>query len=888
MRLLDWVRFRTATLFRQNDIDEDIQAELGSHIQHRADDLERAGLSTSEAERRARIELGGREKYREQISEAIGGRWIHTTLSDTRFALRVLRKTPGFTVAAVVTLALAIGANAVVFSVMNAFILRPLNVPDPQTLYALQHGDQTSGYLSYPDYVDLRDRNRSFDGLVAFNAVMVGLDTGHDPTVVWGEEASGNYFDALGIQPYLGQFFHASDEHGANSAPYVVLTHAFWHSHFHDDAGVVGRAVRMNGHPFTVLGVGPPEFHGTLMFFNPGFFVPLVDHSLWGGEDLKSRSAQSVFESMGHLKPGVSPSQAETNLNSIGAYIQQTYPKDVGKLTFVLRRPGLYGDYLGRPVKAFMAGLMLLTGLILLAACANLGSLFAARASDRSREVALRLALGSSRRRILRGLFTEAILISLAGGGLGLIGSVSLLRALSAWQPIPSFPIHLEVNPDAKVYIVAIALALVSGALFGAVPVRQVLRTNPYQMVKAGNEGKSSRWISTREVLLVVQVAICAVLVTSSLVAVRGLMRSLHAHFGFEIQNTMLAELDLSNGGYDGVRAAAMQNRMLETLQRLPGVQSVGLADALPMSVNGGEDQRVFTDRTSDLRPSNSISHAMTYKVSPDYFNAAGTLLRAGRTFTRQDDGNSPRVAVVNLEFARKVFGSSEGAIGSWYKLKDGTWVQVVGIVEDGKYNSLTENPQAAMFLSILQSPSTSTILVVRTRASSDGTEQPIGAAMRSALRRLDPGLPVSIETRDKPLESSLFGPRIATIALGVLGAMGAILAITGIFGIAAYTVSKRLKEFGIRVALGAQRVEVLKAALARAVKLLAIGSMAGLVLGILASRVLSYIVYQATPRDPFVLAGAVLAMALLGLLATWIPAQRALAVNPIMLLRED
>ena len=535
-----------------------------------------------------------------------------------------------------------------------------------------------------------------------------------------------------------------------------------------------------------------------------------------------------------------------------------------------------------------MAGLMLLTGLILLAACANLGSLFAARAADRSREVALRLALGSSRKRILRGLFTEAILISVAGGALGLAGSVVLLRALSAWQPIPSFPIHLEVNPDAKVYFVAVALALVSGILFGAVPVRQVLRTNPYQIVKAGIERKTSKGMSTREVLLVVQIAICAVLITSSLVAVKGLVRSLHARFGFEIQNTMLAESDLSSNGYDEARAAAMQKQMIEALKRLPGVESVGLADSLPMSVNGGESQNIFTNQTTDLRQSNSVGRAIVYKVSPDYFRAAGTALLAGRTFTPQDDSNSPRVAVVNLEFARKVFGSAQGAIGGWYKLKDGTRVQVVGIAEDGKYSSLTEDPQLAMFLPILQSPSTSTILVVRTRSGSDGDEQPIGTMMRSALRRLDAGLPVSIETRDKPLESSLFGPRMATVALGVLGAMGAILALTGIFGMAAYTVSRRLKEIGIRVALGAQRTEVLGAALGRAVKLLAAGSASGLLLGILATRVLASLVYQATPRDPLVLTGVVAAMALLGILATWVPAHRALTVNPIILLRED
>jgi predicted permease len=619
------------------------------------------------------------------------------------------------------------------------------------------------------------------------------------------------------------------------------------------------------------------------LFFNPDFFVPLIDDQMFGANDLNARGDRWVFMAMGHLKSGVTSAQAIADLNSIGAYLERSYPKDEAKLSFTLARPSLYGDYLGRPVRAFMTGLMLLAGLILLAACANLGSLFAARAADRSREVALRLALGSSRKRILRGLFTEAILISLVGGGAGLLGSVVLLRELSAWQPFPRWPIHLAVNPDAKVYGVALLLALLSGLLFGAVPVRQILHTNPYEVVKAGSFSKAGRRITARDLLLVVQIAICAVLVTSSMVAVRGLIRSLHANFGFAVENTMLVETDLSMAGYGRDRAPAMQKRMIDALQALPGVESVGLADEVPLG-DGGGDSIVFTDNTSDLRPSNAAADAQIFNISPEYFHAAGTALLSGRDFTWHDDQSSPRIAVVNREFARKIFGSVSSAMGRYYKMRDGTRIQVVGVAEDGKYNSLTENPQPVMFLPILQSPSKSTCLVVH----SNGGLQQLGTAIRNTLGQLDPGLPILIETRDKPLDTILFGPRMATVSLGVLGMMGAILSITGIFGMATYSVSKRLKELGIRVALGAQRKEILGAALGRAIKLLAVGSAAGLLVGVMASQVLAYIVYQATPRDPLVLAGVVLAMLALGLIATWIPAQRALSVNPLVLLREE
>ena len=804
-------------------------------------------------------------------------------LEDLRFSLRQLRKSPGFTITAVLTLAMAIGANAVVFSVMNGLILRPLDLPQAQSLYGIERASDKDMSQSYPDYLDMRNHNHSFDDLAAFTIPQVGLDTGEGPSATWGVEASGNYFDALRIKPYLGRFFHASDEHGANSAPYIVLSYAYWHSHFHDDRGVVGRIVQVNRHPFTILGVAPPEFRGTIVFVSPNFFVPMVNHEQIDGEDaLNARGSRWVFMVMGHLKPGVTVAQATGDVNSIGASLEKAYPKDERQGSFLLARPNLLGDQFGQPARAFLAGLLSLAGLILLAACANLGSLFAARAADRSREVALRLALGSSRKRILRGLFTEALLISLIGGAVGLEGSVALLRWLSDWQPFGNFPMHTPVTPDGVVYGVALLLSLVSGLLFGAVPVSQVLRTSPYEVVKSGSAARVGRRVTARDMLLAVQIAICAVLVTSSMVAVRGLFYALHSNFGFEPRNSMLVSADLHMAGYSGDRVPVMQKRMIDAIATIPGVDSVGLSDGLLL--NSRTSSNVFNDRSTDLRPSNATSAAYTFLISPDYLHAEGTKLVAGRAFTWHDDKASPRVAVVNRQFAEKIFGSVTNAIGGYYKMPDGARIQVVGIAEDGKYGSLTEDPQPAMFLSILQFPSNSEWLVVR----SSRDPQQMGQAIRHTLRQLDAGLPVEIEMRLDEIGGVLFPPHMAAVSLGVMGVIGGMLSITGIFGMAAYSVSKRLRELGIRVALGAQRREVLKAALGRAFKLLAFGSTAGLLLGMLASRVLASIVYQATARDPIVLAGVVLAMSLVGLLASWIPARRALAVDPMILLREE
>jgi predicted permease len=865
--------------------DDRLKEEIEEHIALQTAENIRSGLSPVEARRQAILKFGGREAMKEDYRAERGLLFFDNLARDLRLAIRMLRKSPGFTAVAVVTLAMAIGANAVVFGVLNALILHPLHVPQAESLYGIQHGNEDSSFQSYPDYLDLRDRNRSFDDIAAYDAAQVGLEAGDDPSRTWIFLASGNYFDVLRVQPFLGRFFHAADEHGPNSAPFIVLSYSYWHTHFQDDRGVVGRVVQVNKYPYTILGVAPPGFNGTLVFFNPSFFVPLVNQEqVEGVNDLNARSHRFIFMTLGHLKPGVTKAQAVMDLNSIGSYLEKTYPKDDEQRTFTLARPSLYGDYLGKPVRAFMTGLMLLSGLILLAACANLGSLFGARAADRSREVALRLALGASRARILRQLFTEALLLSLMGGALGLWGGFVLMGGLSSWQPFSRWPAQLAVNPDANVYGVALFLTLASGFLFGAFPVRQVLRTNPYEIIKASSRGITSRRVTIRDLALIVQIAICALLVTSSIVAVRGLLHSLHSDLGFEPRNAIIADTDLSMAGYSGARALQMQKRMVDSVAAIPGVESVGSIDSAPLVSGSNSSSPVFTDATTDFRQSNAATHAAFFGVSPDYFHAARTALLAGRSFTWQDDENAPRVAVINQEFARRVFGSPAKAMGEYFKRPDGTRLQVVGIAEDGKYHSLTEDTQPAMFLPFLQSPSTQTYLAVR----SDRDPAQLAAAIRGTMRTLDSGLPVYIGPWSKELETTLFGSRIAAITLGVMGVIGAMLSITGIFGMAAYSVSKRLRELGIRMALGAQRKEVLQAALGRALKLLGIGSAAGLLLGILASRVLSAIVYQATPRDPVVLAGVVVAMLLLGLVATWIPARRALAIDPAILMRED
>jgi predicted permease len=806
-------------------------------------------------------------------------------LSDLKLAVRQLAKSPGFALTAIVTLALGIGVNAVMFSVLNALLLRPVNVPNARNFYMVQrfgHPPQ-----AYPDYLDLRDRNRTFESLMAVKVIGdVGVDTGGNPSTAWPYLTSGNYFDALGIRPFLGRFFHASDENGINSAPYVVLSYAYWRSHFDEDRGVVGRTVEINKHPFTIIGVAPAEFRSTDLIFSPAMWIPIAEApTILGFNSLPNRGDHNLWV-MGRLKPGVTTTEAAADLNTLGSWLARTYPADDEGIKFTLASPGLLGDALEGPARAFMAGLMLLAGLILLAACANLGSLFAARAADRSKEVALRLALGSRRGRILRQLLSEALLVSLAGGAVGLFGGVELLHALSAWNPIPKTPINLPVNPDVRTYAVALMLALASGLLFGIVPVRQVLRADPWQVIRTGTGGTGAlRRFTLRDLLLVAQVAICAVLVTSSLVAVRGLVRSLHGSYGFQPENAMIVQTNLHMAGYADDRMPQVQRRMLDAIAAIPGVSAVGYADQLPLGL-GESDNYAYSDSATDFRPANAAADASNYSISPGYLGAAGTRLLAGRDVTFADDMNAPSVALVNQRFAVKIFGSVDKAVGGHFKLAGGKRLEVVGVVEDGKYQTLTEDQRPAMFFSFLQNDSSNTWLVVRSKR--DPSE--MAAALESTLHGIDSGLPLTITTWTDEMDQgvSLFAARAATIALGTLGLLGAMLAVTGVFGMASYVVSRRLRELGIRMALGAGTRAVLSASVGRAFRLLAFGSAAGLVLGVLATRILSHIVYQATPKDPMVLGGVVAAMLLIGLVASWIPARRALAADPLVLLREE
>jgi predicted permease len=640
----------------------------------------------------------------------------------------------------------------------------------------------------------------------------------------------------------------------------------------------------LNKQPYTVIGVAPEHFNGTERFFWPELWVPVQnEEQIEGYNWLDSRGNSNSWD-IGRLKAGVTPAQASADLANVAALMARQYPEEDKGLAMKLTQPGLLGDGLGGPVHAFLYGVMGLAGLVLLAACANLGGLFAARTADRAREVGIRIAIGSSRRRILRQLLTESVLLAVAGGVMAAFLAAQLLHLLTVLHPSAEIPVQFLVEPDTATYGFAVVLALLTGILFGVVPARQIWKTDPNQVLKAvGATDAGQRRFALRDVLLAVQIALCCLLVTASFVSLRGLLRTFTMPMGIHPDGVTLATMDLHLAGYSDAYIPAAQRRLLDAVAHIPGVTAAAFSNTTPLSMDQNGTS-IYPPGTTDFGVAGAKFNANSYKVSPGYFRVAGTGLLAGRVFNAHDDDHSPQVAIVNRTFAKRLF-VTENVVGKHYPTGMGEDTEIVGVVEDGKYETLTEDPKPAVYWPFAQSKDSDLVLLAR----SEHNSPEMVPAMRQAIASVDPALPIfTLGTWNDALGFVTFPARAATIALGILGVLAMMLAVTGIFGMASYTVSRRMRELGIRVALGAQNWQVLRAALGRAVMLLGIGSLAGLVLGVAASRILGSIVYQASASDPLVILGVVVTMAFIGLLSAAIPARRALSAEPARLLRDE
>jgi predicted permease len=814
---------------------------------------------------------------------------VKNLMQDLRFALRQIRRSPGFATTAVLTLALGIAANVIVFGILQALILRPIDVPDPDRVMTLARTDQVYPIFSYPEVRDVRDGNTVFSAVAAYTIQSFGLEANGVTRPVWGFPVSGQYFEVVGIKPFLGRLLRRADDDHPGASEVAVLSWSAWNSYFGADPNIVGKSVRINKQPYTIVGVTQQGFYGTEKIAQPDLFVPVANQASLDGVDwLESRHDANVWGIV-RIKDGVTMPQVQAELNMIGARMARQYPKEEEKMGFKLTRPGLMGDFFGAPARGFMIGVMGLAGIVLLAACANLGSLFAARTADRTREIAIRMAIGSSRWRIVRQILIEALVVSILGGASACGLAWIAITGLGNWHPPTEYPIKFHIAPQPSLILVGLLISALAGVLFGVMPLRQIFRTDPNDAIKSGSSQASAgrRW-ALRDVLLAAQIALCCVTVTAAFVSLRGLGKAMTMNMGINPKHAVVTKFELSQAGYSSETADHFQRQLLERVSQLPGVQAAAYSNATPLSQDT-ITTAVFAQQTTDLRPSNRAFYTYKYNVSPGYFAAAQTPLIEGRDVSFTDTAKTPAVAVVNQEFARELF-HSDHVVGRYFKNEDGVSTQIVGIVADGKYLSLSEEQDDAAFFPISQVGSTKTSLIVRAQAGySDEATNEMAATVRKVMRDLDPSVPVRESSAwSNQLGLTFFVSQVATVALGIFGAFGLLLSIAGTFGLASYTVSKRLRELSIRVALGAQAKQILSAALGRMLILLAGGCAVGLVLGVTASRLLSAIVYQASPQDPFVLAAVALTMALTAMLSVAGPVRRALHIDPANLLREQ
>jgi predicted permease len=881
-----WRSLRQAvrTIVGRRGLRNEVSSELQFHLDARAEDLIASGLSPDEARRRARVEFGAVEAYREATREAAGLSLLSDVRADLVYATRLARRQPAFACAAIGSLALGIGVNTLVFSVASGLVLRPLAVDHPDQLATVQNGGSEG--ISYPAYCDLRDRSTTFAGVAGYRIAPMSLE--HDGTAsrAWGYLATGNYFDVVGVHPAAGRFFRQDEDRPPAESPVAVISYDCWIGRFGGAMSVVGSTVRVNGRPYTVLGVAPRGFLGTEVFYRPDIWVPMTmqpqieARASW----LDARRVMNTFV-VGRLRPGVARPQAQADLASLSAAITREHPSTDEGLSFSLAEPGLMGDVLRTPIKAFAFGLLALATLVLLMACVNLAVMLTARGADRQRELAIRLSIGARRGRIVRQLLTETLLLAGVGGSLGLGAATGAARALSAWRPPVDVPIQFDVTADVRVFIFALAVATVAGLLFGIAPALKASRTDAQAALK-GLVARSGggRRLAMGDLLVAVQVAICVVLVAACLPAIRGLNAALRLPIGFRPAGLTMVGYDVGLAGYSTARGADFERRAIDVVRRLPGIDRAAFGDTIPLYLNESNTS-VAPDDRPDLPASRRIGTAR-FEVSSDYFETMGTRILQGRGIEASDTAQGRLVAVINETFAKRVFRTS-APLGR--RFKEGghgdDWVEVVGVAEDGKYQSLSEAPRPAAFEAITQNYQTTISLVARSSLPSDQ----VVAEVRRAFAGLDPDIALyETQSVNDMLGVVLLPSRAAAIALGAFGVLAVLLALTGLHGVVTNAVAKRQKEIGIRVAIGAEPGAILRLVLARTVLLLGAGTVAGLVIVLLGSRILASIVYQASPTDPLVLAGVGCCLAAVGLVACWAPARHALRVSPVRALRSE
>jgi predicted permease len=891
-------------LFHRRQHEEQLEKELRHHLDLHISDLIGHGYSPEEARRLAHLALGGPEQVKEMCRDARGTRWLEDLLQDLRIGVRMLRKNPGFTLVVTATLALGIGANTAVFGLVDALLLRPLPVVKaPGELVLLGRGDGQGPALSYPDFKVLRERNEVLSDLALFTQSPISFGNNVRSEVVLGAMVSGNYFDLLGIKPALGRTFLPDEDRTPGTHPVVVLNHSFWQTRFNSDRTLVGQTIVLNSQRFTVVGIAPPGFDGGSPPMKVSLWIPVMMTAAMRWEpgntrhDPLSNRQDENYGAIGRLKQGVSVAQAQAALETVNRQIEQSdpLPPEARNNDRSLRLLSPQGIMLG-PIREMavtssrLAGAAVLA--VLLIACANVANLLMARAATRRKEVAVRLALGATRGRLIRQLLTESIMLALVGATAGLFLAYWINQLLMAFKPPfpPPFTFTLDLSFDVRTFAFTFLLAIATGVIFGLVPALQASRPEVLPALKdeTNAEGARLRWLNWRNALVITQVALSLALLISTGLFLRTLRYAHQIDLGFKPDQVLAASFNLRLQRYNEAQGREFYQQIVERLERLPGVQTASVTNLLPLGFIWLSTPVVPEDR--DVPPNERILTG-SVSVGSQYFETIGTPLLRGRDFSAQDTIKSTQVAIVSEKLARRLWPEINDpgeALGKRLRVGRADLVscEVIGVAKDSRnniFNRIDREPEPTLYRPFAQNYSALASVIVRT----DSDPRGLIPAVRREVAALDENLPPQdLQPLSETVSLASWSARTGAAVLGVFGLLGLMLAAIGIYGVMSYSVSRRTREIGLRMALGAEARDVIKLIVKQGMGLSLIGAMIGLIVAVAVTRLLASLLYGVTATDPATFAGVVLFVIVVAVLACYLPARRATKVDPIKALR--
>lgn len=872
----NWLLHRSAV---EKELDAEVQAFYEVVVQRHVEN----GLQEAEARRLARLQFDSPEIVKEQVRDARPGAALSSLSRDVNYSLRRLRKAPVFALVTIVTLALGIGANATIFSIVSRFVLRPPPVGAPSTLMALHttHHAECCNNFSWPLFTDVRDQAKSFSGVAAYyELVPASLGGNGDPVRVWGQATTANFFDVTQLAMTLGRGFRSDEEH----LPVIVLGHALWQQRFAADPAITGKAVNLSGKPFTVVGVAPPGFHGIDQILDVQFWVPLanLDALLPNKGKLDARNYHWLAV-IGRLTPGTASSQATAEMNLLAKRIVKAHPEADFDDGFRFERAGSLPPRDESAILIFLTALSLVALMVLGIAGANVGNLFLVQASSRQREFAVRLALGATRRHLLYQMLIESVMLALCGGLCGVALSLWATRGLAAFRVPAPVPLDLTVDVDARVLLFSFLLSLATGLLFGLVPAWTVVRP----MIATGLKGEDQlarpgRLFSLGNVLVVSQIAMSVVLLCSTGLFLRSMQSASQIEIGFHSSGILMMAVDPRLNGYSPERTTQFLNQLRDRIANLPGVRSATYTDAIPLS--GGNRSDGFSVVG---QPKLTLDSAELYMIGPDYFQTIGTSFIAGHPFTNENP-SGPKLAIVNQALVAKLF-KNQDPIGQ--QLSDnGVTYQITGVVKNIKSRVLGEDYRPVLYRSLAQDiardPSFAGYRIV---VQFDHDPAAVAQAVRAEIHSLDPTLAIfDSQSMQEHLRDALFLPRLAGSVFGTFGVLGLVLAAVGLYGVMNSWVSRRTREIGIRLALGARITEIQWLVVRRGMQLTLLAIVPGLALAWAMAKLFTSALYGIQPHDTLTFAIAPLFLACVAFIACWIPARRAAGSAPLDSLRHE